>query len=210
MVNTVELHWPTANTKNRRIEESKAGVSRLFSEQPTVSRSPCLPLSLLKQAALSAVGGVVRQGLLRFFLFVVGACSETGKSSTPQPVQQTQRQPGDIRDEQHADREDAEHWQRGPRDLEHRLLEAYRGEQQIQTEWRMQEAELQVRDEDDPEVHVVNAVHFRERQDQRDDNDDRREDVHQRADEEQEDVETEQEHEARMDVGLGPLDEPGR
>ncbi len=40
-----------------------------------------------------------------------------------------------------------------------------------------------------PEMHRVDAEHFRQRKDQRHDDDDRREDVHHRADEQQEDVE---------------------
>ena len=50
----------------------------------------------------------------------------------------------------------------------------------------------------------------RQRHDQRHDDHDGREDVHQAADDEQEHVQAQQEHRRRMDVALGPLEQPGR
>ena len=56
----------------------------------------------------------------------------------------------------------------------------------------------------------IHAVGPRQRDDQGDDDDNRRVDVHQRADDNQEDVEREQEHDLRGNGGLGPVEQPHR
>ena len=56
-------------------------------------------------------------------------------------------------------------------------------------------------------MHVIDAVDVRQGQDQRHDDNDGGEDVHQRADRQQEHVQEQQEHESRVYVRLRPLDE---
>src|SRR5262249_33138327 len=78
-----------------------------------------------------------------------------GSLSASQQCQQPRREPWHVGDDEDAGAENRHHRQRGGADLEHRPLEPVRGKEDVEPDERRQEAELEVRDEDDPEVHRV-------------------------------------------------------
>src|SRR5512141_546377 len=90
--------------------------------------------------------------------------------------------------------------------LAERFIEAVRGHEEVHPHGGHQEAELEVREEDDPEVDGVHAERRGERSDDRDHDHDRREDVHEGADEEQEHVQDEEEGEPGVDRRADPFE----
>src|SRR5207249_9248348 len=94
-------------------------------------------------------------------------------SGTTEQPQEAQRQPGYVGDEEHSGAENAGHRQGRARHFEHGLVEPIGREQDVQTHERRQIPELEVCDEDDSEVHRVDAEGSTERDNQRYHDDDR-------------------------------------
>ena len=120
--------------------------------------------------------------------------------ATSEQSQKTGREPRHVRDDEDADPEYGHHRQRGRAHFEHGTLEAVRRQEDVQADERRQKSELEVRDEDDPEMHRMNPERGAEGHDQRDDHDERRPDLHQPADREQEQVQHEEERDDLGDV----------
>src|SRR5260370_42348312 len=81
----------------------------------------------------------------------------TAAGSPPEEPEDPQRHARQVGDQQHADAEDGKEGQDVPVEPRQRLPEARRGEEEVEPDRREQEAELEVGEEDHPEVDRVDA-----------------------------------------------------
>src|SRR3990170_1171612 len=123
------------------------------------------------------------------------------------PRKEDRGQCGDVGDGENAQEQDQEEGDHRPGHLPEGAVEPVGGEEEVHPHRGHQEPELEVREEDDPEVDGMDVEGRGEGGDDRNDDDDRRENVHETPDDQQEAVQDQEERVFRMDRRPDPLED---